>query len=93
MERDADKTAKTEFVNISTHTLTWSVTCRYVAWFCYGLHFNSHAHVERDVDPVVCTNRIERHFNSHAHVERDPFTETRLYQFFISTHTLTWSVT
>ena len=35
-------------VIISTHTLTWSVTCKekgFTIWIC---HFNSHAHVERD---------------------------------------------
>ena len=34
VERDADKTAKTEFVNISTHTLTWSVTLDVVYIWC-----------------------------------------------------------
>ena len=34
------------------------------------------------------------HFNSHAHVERDPKTALRkTVADFISTHTLTWSVT
>ena len=36
-------------VIISTHTLTWSVTCKekgFTIWIC---HFNSHAHVERDI--------------------------------------------
>ena len=33
------------------------------------------------------------HFNSHAHVERDIFYGTQTKQNFISTHTLTWSVT
>ena len=32
---------------ISTHTLTWSVT-RSVGGAAVGVHFNSHAHVERD---------------------------------------------
>ena len=56
------------------------------------LHFNSHAHVERDTwDNLPDT--IDEHFNSHAHVERD-----RIFTYFtdidfISTHTLTWSVT
>ena len=36
------------------------------------MHFNSHAHVERDVvlQLVLITRK---HFNSHAHVERDNF--------------------
>ena len=56
------------------------------------LHFNSHAHVERD---ALQENYIKnkKHFNSHAHVERDgDFTFMGTYGN-ISTHTLTWSVT
>ena len=33
---------------ISTHTLTWSVTLHLLRLNCKNLHFNSHAHVERD---------------------------------------------
>ena len=33
------------------------------------------------------------HFNSHAHVERDVLFSNYVNNFFISTHTLTWSVT
>ena len=33
---------------ISTHTLTWSVTPRYVTHSYSSCNFNSHAHVERD---------------------------------------------
>ena len=55
---------------ISTHTLTWSVTCRLENTSAQNLHFNSHAHVERD-----CTqfgvDKCPKYFNSHAHVERD----------------------
>ena len=36
----------------------------------FGLHFNSHAHVERD-HATACENSHPWHFNSHAHVERD----------------------
>ena len=32
-------------------------------------------------------------FNSHAHVERDAVVVLSIGQIFISTHTLTWSVT
>ena len=41
------------YTSISTHTLTWSVTG--VQGFCRSIknHFNSHAHVERD----LCTHR------------------------------------
>ena len=39
-----------------------------------------------------CQN-IQAHFNSHAHVERDPFERCPIIKLYISTHTLTWSVT
>ena len=35
---------------ISTHTLTWSVTYRFSTLALYHANFNSHAHVERDVE-------------------------------------------
>ena len=56
------------------------------------LHFNSHAHVERDTSLPV-DNRVWIDFNSHAHVERDISRLDVAYDDFISTHTLTWSVT
>ena len=56
-------------------------------------HFNSHAHVERDVG-LECFQNLHFYFNSHAHVERDDF-KIRIISatVAISTHTLTWSVT
>ena len=56
------------------------------------INFNSHAHVERDADHAAQV-ATDRNFNSHAHVERDFFIWQYLFQFVISTHTLTWSVT
>ena len=57
-------------LNISTHTLTWSVTLAFrLLSFCLE-HFNSHAHVERDLIGWI-----------YCHIKT------------ISTHTLTWSVT
>ena len=54
--------------------------------------FNSHAHVERDYSGFA-TGTNYQDFNSHAHVERD-FTDVIVNICrFISTHTLTWSVT
>ena len=39
--------------------------------YCYAkVHFNSHAHVERD-QGLVCPQEPWIYFNSHAHVERD----------------------
>ena len=121
---------------ISTHTLTWSVTQSTGSWFNCTKHFNSHAHVERDVIGLKTGvflmhfnshAHVERdynnwnhwtrywrfqltrsrgawlfnfdcafvilHFNSHAHVERDQQAECRSCSWYISTHTLTWSVT
>ena len=47
VERDAQKETAAQHPQISTHTLTWSVT--FCTNFChYFVHFNSHAHVERD---------------------------------------------
>ena len=54
--------------------------------------FNSHAHVERDLQLVQITEKLV-HFNSHAHVERDMKTCQISLILAISTHTLTWSVT
>ena len=52
MERDTFLKSSGADFKISTHTLTWSVT-----WWCdtitaFELHFNSHAHVERDLKQV-----------------------------------------
>ena len=57
-----------------------------------SLHFNSHAHVERDGTHQK-TIITEEDFNSHAHVERDDTLVVMLSISRISTHTLTWSVT
>ena len=55
-------------------------------------HFNSHAHVERDVF-MDNLHKKSTHFNSHAHVERDIGIGINAAIIYISTHTLTWSVT
>ena len=67
----------------------WRIT----AWARHELfNFNSHAHVERDVI-WICTKITSIYFNSHAHVERDCKHWYWNIFIFISTHTLTWSVT
>ena len=78
---------------ISTHTLTWSVTFLRIRYQKKLEYFNSHAHVERDsVSKNVTKEDID--FNSHAHVERDETGSLHSRYFtIISTHTLTWSVT
>ena len=58
------------YVSISTHTLTWSVTWFNEASFTQSINFNSHAHVERDIDENTAAREF-KNFNSHAHVERD----------------------
>ena len=56
-------------------------------------NFNSHAHVERD-DGWYYLPMDTSDFNSHAHVERDFNAHAmKLLSLWISTHTLTWSVT
>ena len=52
-----------EKLEISTHTLTWSVTGFGACLHSPQSHFNSHAHVERDLaDPALCiTSKISTH--------------------------------
>ena len=80
------------WIYISTHTLTWSVTWRFQQMMFTLYDFNSHAHVERDLNSN-CGDKWRYHFNSHAHVERDYFSDVSDMLHKISTHTLTWSVT
>ena len=57
------------------------------------IHFNSHAHVERDYSQIEYV-KSATNFNSHAHVERDSIVAITFTKMAaISTHTLTWSVT
>ena len=77
---------------ISTHTLTWSVTLDVLCDTARVTDFNSHAHVERDMWSIII-GRKNLNFNSHAHVERDEIVTTTDQGIVISTHTLTWSVT
>ena len=93
VERDAYVLEKDKFDNISTHTLTWSVTCKekgFTIWIC---HFNSHAHVERDTLGAVLSQSRQQFQLTRS---RGAWRLTRLVEWFlsiISTHTLTWSVT
>ena len=66
-----DRTLKDKLLaDISTHTLTWSVTAPPIVIPDGIPNFNSHAHVERDAERYRPEN-IHTYFNSHAHVERD----------------------
>ena len=93
MERDLVENGKViKKSTISTHTLTWSVTASLFHECGGDIHFNSHAHVERDLTALLhCF--LHLYFNSHAHVERDRHDVLLAVLFKISTHTLTWSVT
>ena len=77
---------------ISTHTLTLSVTATTCLNLDISQNFNSHAHVERD-GLFQQSIMIPQNFNSHAHVERDAAKGKGDEALYISTHTLTWSVT
>ena len=63
VERDFTWENLPDTIDISTHTLTWSVTLHLLRLNCKNLHFNSHAHVERDISADVKTvnNFISTH--------------------------------
>ena len=78
--------------DISTHTLTWSVTILEVILSLMSLDFNSHAHVERDKLHLY----IATFHGISTHTLTWSVTQLPHHQFllsYISTHTLTWSVT
>ena len=68
-------------LSISTHTLTWSVTCTGFTFCACFKNFNSHAHVERDPINSFIFN-FQSYFNSHAHVERDTMGSACVAEFF-----------
>ena len=92
MERDQTAQTATQKSDISTHTLTWSVTDKRILIDGGLCDFNSHAHVERDANRLTFVT-MTPNFNSHAHVERDVIVRICWDYCRISTHTLTWSVT
>ena len=70
VERDITGKYSEGTENISTHTLTWSVTLIIIVHNHVNINFNSHAHVERDYSGFATPVQYQD-FNSHAHVERD----------------------
>ena len=93
MERDVVSfIPSTATFTISTHTLTWSVTILSVTALKRFQHFNSHAHVERDMfDQTGCAGiAISTHTLTWSVTTDVWITHTWVC---ISTHTLTWSVT
>ena len=78
--------------NISTHTLTWSVTAVLQLVRITKKHFNSHAHVERDA--FVHFNKTFHKISTHTLTWSVTMCGTNFGSGAkISTHTLTWSVT
>ena len=79
-------------INISTHTLTWSVTTT-----LKGVAGKETISTHTLTWSVTKNGRVQTaflcNFNSHAHVERDLLVTKLSVPFSISTHTLTWSVT
>ena len=76
---------------ISTHTLTWSVT-----EFLVTRNENIGFQLTRSRGAWRKSKSykyLQSDFNSHAHVERDNRQSKAICNGFISTHTLTWSVT
>ena len=78
---------------ISTHTLTWSVTLRQKERKIWAMHFNSHAHVERDIlafemltNTFISTHTLTWSVTNLTNLQKQQ-------KKAISTHTLTWSVT
>ena len=80
-------------IDISTHTLTWSVTLAGLGLYQIYTHFNSHAHVERDHFDAINEN-LDEIISTHTltwSVTNSPLQKIAVLR--ISTHTLTWSVT
>ena len=79
-------------VDISTHTLTWSVTFEFFDNEMYIPNFNSHAHVERDES--ICNFCKILYISTHT-LTWSVTMIAKMPQIIliISTHTLTWSVT
>ena len=91
VERDAMWREVLTHAEISTHTLTWSVTQK-LRNSVISIHISTHTLTWS----VTCTQVITHeggNFNSHAHVERDTMFLKVTATSGISTHTLTWSVT
>ena len=70
VERDGSKWPKPEQNQISTHTLTWSVTISVWCKECM-LVISTHTLTWSVTPWHTEDHRAYRHFNSHAHVERD----------------------
>ena len=79
-------------MDISTHTLTWSVTVN-TTLPVTNSQISTHTLTWSVTKQVADGLKEYSDFNSHAHVERDIVGAVFKIFHFISTHTLTWSVT
>ena len=92
VERDKTIVNSLEEMQISTHTLTWSVTSGALVYDDKS-HISTHTLTWSVTEHCVDFFNCFLHFNSHAHVERDAGNTVQCWRKSISTHTLTWSVT
>ena len=92
VERDWINKYNKNCIDISTHTLTWSVTFYTSVNYFSCSNFNSHAHVERDNMNGFNVNmsKISTHTLTWSVTSAIAFANKSTT---ISTHTLTWSVT
>ena len=70
MERDAIATRHTDFIEISTHTLTWSVTLA-TGSATGQFSISTHTLTWSVTASKAPDAKSREDFNSHAHVERD----------------------
>ena len=73
VERDGRVLKCPDSMDISTHTLTWSVTFTHVNCDCYRV-ISTHTLTWSVTQKNICRTPIKSNFNSHAHVERDTTT-------------------
>ena len=79
-------------IDISTHTLTWSVTADR-GKITPEQYISTHTLTWSVTSKLAKQVADDLNFNSHAHVERDDSVIELIPIITISTHTLTWSVT
>ena len=71
MERDPKKGIDKDWMIISTHTLTWSVTSERLSWHNQTA-ISTHTLTWSVTGTGGSYHGQAWYFNSHAHVERDP---------------------
>ena len=70
-----------DYVLISTHTLTWSVTCG-VVWYAIYRVISTHTLTWSVTFTFINYYTPFLNFNSHAHVERDTIFSAPVAEFF-----------